>query len=74
MNPQLFAEELDNLSRVSARLAERDPAVLSQLELFALQHHLQLALDGDEVPFVLWSRSMNLSWRRSIVQCCREAL
>src|SRR2546422_10996842 len=25
------------------------------------------------VPFVLWSRSKNLSWRRSIVQCCREA-
>src|SRR5439155_13619685 len=44
----LLAEKLDHLPRVRARLAERDPAVLSQLELFALQHHLQLALDGDE--------------------------
>src|SRR3989449_4029061 len=44
----LLAEELDPLPRVRARLAERDPAVLSQLELLALQHHLQLAVDGDE--------------------------
>src|SRR5256886_13677531 len=50
MNPctRLLAENLDNLPRVPARLAERDPAVLSQLELLALQHHLQLAVDGDE--------------------------
>src|SRR5256885_7530396 len=44
----LLAEKLDNLPRVRARLAERDPAVLSQLELLALQYHLQLAVDGDE--------------------------
>src|SRR5256885_10946832 len=44
----LLAEKLDDLPRVPARLAERDPAVLSQLELLALQYHLQLALDGDE--------------------------
>src|SRR5438552_1160972 len=48
MNPRLLAEKLDNLPRVRARLAERDPAVLSQLELLALQHHLQLVVDGDE--------------------------
>src|SRR5467141_1145282 len=48
MNPRLLAEELDNLPRVCARLAERDPAALSQLELLALQYHLQLAVDGDE--------------------------
>src|SRR2546427_10786226 len=46
MNPWLLAEKLDNLPRVPARLAERDPAVLPQLELLALQYHLQLALDG----------------------------
>src|SRR3989454_2773040 len=44
----LLAENLDNLPRVRARLAERDPAVLWQLELLALQYHLQLAVDGDE--------------------------
>src|SRR5881396_2222896 len=48
MNPWLLAEKLDPLPRVRARLAERDPAVLSELELLALQHHFQLALDGDE--------------------------
>src|SRR6267378_2367316 len=48
MNPELLAEKLDNLPRVRARLAERDPAALSQLELLALQYHLQLAVDGDE--------------------------
>src|SRR5882672_9294156 len=48
MNPRLLAEKLDNLPRLCARLAERDPAVLSQLELLALQYHLQLAVDGDE--------------------------
>src|SRR5437667_10027583 len=48
MNPRLLAEKLDDLPRVPARLAERDPAALSQLELLALQYHLQLALDGDE--------------------------
>src|SRR5467141_5225118 len=48
MNSQLLAEKLDNLPRVRARLAERDPAVLSQLELLPLQHHLQLAFDGDK--------------------------
>src|SRR2546426_9413812 len=44
----LLAEELDPLPRVRARLAERDPAVLSQLELLALPHHFQLAGGGDE--------------------------
>src|SRR5882672_2087945 len=48
MNIRLLAEELDNLPRGCARLAERDPAALSQLELLALQYHLQLAVDGDE--------------------------
>src|SRR5436190_9768178 len=48
MNSWLLAEKLDPLPRVRARLAERDPAVLSQLELLALQYHLQLAVDGDE--------------------------
>src|SRR2546430_17246310 len=48
MNPRLLAEKLDDLPRVPARLAERDPAALSQLELLALQYHLQLAVDGDE--------------------------
>src|SRR5882762_293914 len=44
----LLQEILDNLPRVRARLAERNPAVLSQLELLALQYNFQLALDGDE--------------------------
>src|SRR4030088_954726 len=48
MNPRLLAEELDNLPRVRARLAERDPVVLSQLELLPLQYLLQLAVDGDK--------------------------
>src|SRR2546428_2466664 len=48
MNPWLFAEKLDSLPRVGARLAEPDPAALSQLELLPLQYHLQLAFDGDE--------------------------
>src|SRR5436309_13880921 len=47
MNPRLLAEKLDDLPRVAARLAERDPAALPQLELLALQYHLQLAVDGD---------------------------
>src|SRR5260370_40319773 len=53
MNPctRLLAEKLDNLPRVRARLAEREPAVLSQLELLPLQHHLQLAVDGDKGAF-----------------------
>src|SRR6267143_4594758 len=48
MNPWLLAEKLDNLPRVRARLAECDPAVLSQLEVLALQDHFQLAIDGDK--------------------------
>src|SRR6266513_1185202 len=45
---QLLAEILDNLPRIRARLAERNPAVLSQLELLAVQYHFQLVLDGDK--------------------------
>src|SRR6267143_5756846 len=44
----LLAEILDDLPRVRARLAERNPAVLSQLELLPLQDHFQLAIDGDK--------------------------
>src|SRR5258706_16252448 len=43
-----LAEEFDHVGRGRAGLAEGDPAVAAQGELFAPQHDLLVALDGDE--------------------------
>src|SRR5439155_10061540 len=45
-----LAEVLDDVGGAGARLAERDPAVLAQRELLALQHDLRLVDDRDERP------------------------